>query len=86
MPDPRPEHRSGRGPNPSRTIAAELYWEPGFGSAHTGVMNAVFGDGSVRSVRMSIGTSGNKDYNDSTSVLYRLCRRDDGATVNPGDF
>jgi prepilin-type N-terminal cleavage/methylation domain-containing protein len=61
---------------------AGWYWEPGFGSAHSGIFNAVFGDGSVRGLRMSIGTSGNKDYSDNTSVLYRLGRRDDGATVN----
>ena len=62
------------------------YWEPGFGSAHTGVMNAVFADGSVRSIRMSVGNTGNKDYNDSTSVLYRLFRRDDGAVLNASDL
>jgi len=61
---------------------AGWYWEPGFGSAHTGIFNAVFGDGSVRGLRMSIGTSGSKDYSDNTSVLYRLGRRDDGANVN----
>ena len=62
------------------------YWEPSFGSAHTGVMLAVFGDGSVRGVRFSVGTSGNMGYSDNTSILYRLARRDDGATVNPDTY
>jgi prepilin-type N-terminal cleavage/methylation domain-containing protein len=60
--------------------------EFGFGSAHTGVVNAVFGDGSVRSVRMGAGNTGNAGYHDTTSVLYRLGRRDDGAVVNPDAF
>ncbi len=62
------------------------FWEPGFGSAHTGVVNAVFGDGSVRAIRQSVGTSGNNGYSDNTSVLYRLCRRDDGQTVDPNAY
>ena len=61
-------------------------WEPGFGSAHTGVMNAVFGDGSVRAIRQSVGTGGNMYGSDNTSVLYRLCRRDDGQTVDPNAY
>jgi len=59
------------------------FWEPGFGSAHTGIFNAVMGDGSVRSMKMSIGTSGNKGGNDATSVLWRLGHRSDGSTVSP---
>jgi prepilin-type N-terminal cleavage/methylation domain-containing protein len=58
------------------------YWEPGFGSAHTGIVNAVFGDGSVRSIRSTVGTSGNMSTSDNNSVLYRLGRRDDGQVVN----
>ena len=65
---------------------AGWFWEPGFGSAHTGIMMAVFGDGSVRSVRMSVGNSGSMGYSDNSSVLYRLAKRDDGNTVNPGDY
>jgi prepilin-type N-terminal cleavage/methylation domain-containing protein len=61
-------------------------WEPGFGSAHSGVMVAVFGDGSVKPIRMSIGTSGNLGYSDNTSILYRLCRRDDGAVLNADSY
>ena len=61
-------------------------WEPGFGSPHTGVMMAVFGDGSVRAIKLSVGNSGNLGYSDDTSVLYRLCRRDDGAVLNPDSY
>ncbi|MCU0705834.1 MAG: DUF1559 domain-containing protein, partial [Fimbriiglobus sp.] len=76
--------------NPNRVSWADVgggrFWEPGFGSAHTGIMNAVFGDGSVRSIRMTIGNSGNSGFHDNNSVLYRLCRRDDGAVLNANDF
>jgi prepilin-type N-terminal cleavage/methylation domain-containing protein len=76
--------------NPNRVSWADTgggwYWEPGFGSAHTGVMNAVFGDGSVRAIRQSVGNSGNSGYHDNGSVLYRLCRRDDGMTVDPNTY
>ena len=43
-----------------------------FGSAHPSVFNAMLGDGSVRSVRYSV---------DPTQWM-RLCRREDGGTVN----
>jgi prepilin-type N-terminal cleavage/methylation domain-containing protein len=55
--------------------------EFGFGSAHTGIFNAVFGDGSVRGLRLNIGNSGNSGYSDNTSVLYRLGRRADGQVI-----
>jgi prepilin-type N-terminal cleavage/methylation domain-containing protein len=58
-------------------------WEPGFGSAHSGVFNAVMGDGSVRSIRMSIGNCGNAGWSDNTCVLYRLGHRMDGNPVSP---
>jgi prepilin-type N-terminal cleavage/methylation domain-containing protein len=57
------------------------FWEPGFGSAHTGVFMAVFGDGSVKGLSFSIGNSGNLSYSDSSSVLYYLGKRDDGKTI-----
>jgi len=62
------------------------FWEPGFGSAHSGVFMAVFGDGSVRGLSNTIGTSGNLGYSDSTSVLYRLGKRDDGQTVDANAY
>jgi prepilin-type N-terminal cleavage/methylation domain-containing protein len=57
-----------------------------FGSAHTGIVNAVFGDGSVRPLRTSLNAGGNLSWSDNTCVLYRLGIRDDGQTVNSGDF
>jgi prepilin-type processing-associated H-X9-DG protein len=60
--------------------------EFGFGSPHTGIVNAVFGDGSVRGIRTTAGNSGNLSYSDNTSVLYRLGKRDDNATVDPNSF
>lgn len=59
------------------------FWEPGFGSAHTGIFNVVFGDGSVRGIKNSIGNCGNKSWSDNTCVLYRLGHRQDGNPVNP---
>jgi type II secretory pathway pseudopilin PulG len=56
--------------------------EFGFGSAHTGIVNAVYGDGSVRPFRMSIGNCGNSGWSDNTCVLYRLGKRDDGQVVS----
>jgi hypothetical protein len=65
---------------------AGWYWEPGFGSAHSGVFMAVFGDGSVKSLSNSIGTSGNSGYSDNTSILYRLGKRNDGAVIDPSGY
>jgi prepilin-type N-terminal cleavage/methylation domain-containing protein len=64
----------------------DWFWEPGFGSAHPGVMMAVFGDGSVKGVKMNIGNSGNLGYSDNTSILYRLGKRDDGNTLNADSY
>jgi prepilin-type N-terminal cleavage/methylation domain-containing protein len=44
----------------------------GFGSAHAGIMNALFGDGSVRSIRLSI----------SQTLLRQLGDRADGQIVD----
>jgi prepilin-type N-terminal cleavage/methylation domain-containing protein len=66
---------------------ANWYWEPGFGSAHTGVFNAVMGDGSVRSIRNSVNTCGNSGQtqaNLAPCVLYLLGGRQDGLTI-PAD-
>ncbi|CAN5179105.1 hypothetical protein BH10PLA2_BH10PLA2_23060 [soil metagenome] len=63
-----------------------IYNDFGFGSAHTGVFNCLFGDGSVKAVSISIGNSGNSGYSDNTSTFYRLARRNDGAVINTNDY
>jgi len=70
------------GSTPSNCPSAEF----GFGSAHTGIVMAVFGDGSVHAVKTTAGSSGNMGYSDNTSVLYRLGRRDDGATIDANSY
>jgi prepilin-type N-terminal cleavage/methylation domain-containing protein len=52
-----------------------------FGSAHAGVVNAVFGDGSVRTLRTSLNACGNAGWSDQTCVLYHLGHREDGQVV-----
>lgn len=47
-----------------------------FGSAHSGIFNASFADGSVRSIQ----------YNISMSNFIGICRRDDEAVVNFNEF
>ncbi len=64
---------------------ADWFWEPGFGSAHTGIINAVMGDGSVRSIRMTINTCGNRGWHDASCVFYRLGHRADGQVINQID-
>jgi prepilin-type N-terminal cleavage/methylation domain-containing protein len=53
--------------------------EWGFGSAHPGVMNAVFGDGSTRAVSLLVDNS-------DQGILFRLGCRDDGLTIDPNSF
>jgi prepilin-type N-terminal cleavage/methylation domain-containing protein len=62
------------------------YWEPGFGSAHTGVVMAVFGDGSVRPVSMSVNSCGSATWSDASCVLYHLGGRADGWTIDPNGY
>jgi prepilin-type N-terminal cleavage/methylation domain-containing protein len=47
-----------------------------FGSAHPAVMNAVFGDGSVRAVRYAV----------DPVQFMRACHRNDGGVLNLGDL
>jgi prepilin-type N-terminal cleavage/methylation domain-containing protein len=47
-----------------------------FGSSHTGGMNGVLADGSVRMIR----------FNPNATAFKNLCRRNDGNVVNPNDF
>ena len=60
--------------------------EFGFGSAHPGIVNALFGDGSVRPVKMTANSCGNQSWSDNTCVLYHLGHRSDGFTVDPGSY
>lgn len=62
------------------------WWDPGFGSPHTGIFNAVFGDGSVRGIKMNIGNCGNQSWSDNTCVLYRLGHRADGNPLDGNAF
>jgi prepilin-type N-terminal cleavage/methylation domain-containing protein len=64
----------------------DWFWEPGFGSAHSGIFNGVFGDGSVRAIKMSINTGGNLGNQSINNILYNIGRRDDGLTVNQEQF
>jgi prepilin-type processing-associated H-X9-DG protein len=58
------------GPIPDQRLDRIAYWLM-FGSAHTGGINAVFADGSVRPVSYTI----------SNPVFQHLCRKDDGQHV-----
>lgn len=79
--------------NQDRAAAGVGWWvqdssgktaEFGFGSAHPGVVMAVFGDGSVKPIKTSINGCGNAGWSDSSCVLYHLGGRADG-WVN-GDY
>lgn len=75
--------------NPNRiswATANGKFWEPGFGSAHEGVVLAVFGDGSVRGIRLSINNSGNAGWSDANSILYHLGGRSDGWVVDASGY
>jgi prepilin-type N-terminal cleavage/methylation domain-containing protein/prepilin-type processing-associated H-X9-DG protein len=47
-----------------------------FGSPHNGVFNAAFGDGSTRSIRLTV----------DRQVLYELSSRDDGLSIDPNAY
>jgi len=64
--------RVGINPNPNQHES----YERGFGSAHPGVISAVFGDGSVHTI--------NNDIDDH--VFRNLCERSDGLTVDGDAF
>lgn len=59
--------------NPNGNFSSD---EQGFGSAHTGLTNAVFGDGSTRAIKNTV----------SNDVIQDLCFRADGFSVNFEDF
>lgn len=59
--------------------------EHGFGSPHTGVVNAAFGDGSVRAISMDIDSGYDSGTVDS-SIFGRLSIRDDSKTISADEF
>jgi prepilin-type N-terminal cleavage/methylation domain-containing protein len=60
--------------------------ESGFGSAHVNIINALFADGSVHPLSMSIDVNiGWGDYSKS-GVWYRLWVRDDGLLTDPSSY
>jgi prepilin-type N-terminal cleavage/methylation domain-containing protein/prepilin-type processing-associated H-X9-DG protein len=63
--------------------------EQGFGSPHSGVMNAVFADGSVHGISLSIdGGLSKMDWTNLSNmgVLMRLGIRDDGQNIDSNQF
>jgi prepilin-type N-terminal cleavage/methylation domain-containing protein/prepilin-type processing-associated H-X9-DG protein len=59
--------------------------EQGFGSPHPGVMNALFADGSVHGISMTIdGGTSKLDWNNLSNmgILARLCIKDDGQQID----
>jgi prepilin-type N-terminal cleavage/methylation domain-containing protein len=60
--------------------------EFGFGSAHASIVNALFGDGSVRSISKTVNACGNSGYSDSSCILYHLGGRADGWVVDNSSF
>jgi prepilin-type N-terminal cleavage/methylation domain-containing protein/prepilin-type processing-associated H-X9-DG protein len=53
-----------------------------FGSAHPSGFNSVFCDGSVRVIRYNIQSNNNPTATNPLGVWQRLCKRDDGMTVD----
>jgi prepilin-type N-terminal cleavage/methylation domain-containing protein len=60
--------------------------EFGFGSAHTGVINALFGDGSVHALNMNLESCGNKYWSDGSCILYHLGGRADGQVTDQSSY
>jgi prepilin-type N-terminal cleavage/methylation domain-containing protein len=57
-----------------------------FGSAHTAVVLAVFGDGSVKGISFSVNACGSKYWSDGSCVLYHLGGRADGWVVDASAY
>jgi len=53
-----------------------------FGSAHSSAFNAVFCDGSVRVIRYNIQSNNSPTGTQTLGVWQRICKRDDGLTVD----
>ncbi|HEY2826713.1 MAG TPA: H-X9-DG-CTERM domain-containing protein, partial [Pirellulales bacterium] len=58
--------------------------EWGFGSAHSGITNSLWGDGSVRTIRNSINNNALSSSN--FGLLFMLTVRDDGNSVDPNSY
>ena len=82
---PMPDNQYPRISWTNNANGADWFWEPGFGSSHSGVFNAVFGDGSVRGLRFNINSEGNSGWNQPNHILYRLGHRMDGGVMNSID-
>ena len=67
------EERPTSPANPDGNVTSN---EQGFGSPHTGITNAVLGDGSTQSLRNTI----------EWDVLQDICFRNDGFVVSHDDF
>jgi prepilin-type N-terminal cleavage/methylation domain-containing protein len=63
-------------PNPTASSIYQADLDYLFGSRHIGGMNAVLGDGSVRTIRYSI----------NATTWARLCQRNDGQVLNANDL
>ena len=61
---------------PTDPNATATLWRRNFGSAHTGGINAVFGDGSVHWVSFSV----------DRETFMRICVIDDGGVLKSTDF
>ena len=62
------------------------FWDPGFGSPHTGGIPALFGDGSVKMIGYNVNTCGNSGWSDASCVLYHLAGRQDGWVVDASSY
>jgi prepilin-type N-terminal cleavage/methylation domain-containing protein/prepilin-type processing-associated H-X9-DG protein len=72
--DPRALYQGGPAPG-GGTITSNV-WRRYFGSSHTGGMNAVFADGSVRFIRFSV----------DPIMFMRACVADDGMVLDASQF
>jgi prepilin-type processing-associated H-X9-DG protein len=60
--------------------------EHGFGSPHPGVVNALFGDGSVRALSNEIDGHYDQENPSKSGVLYKLGTRNDGFVIDAGNL
>jgi len=60
--------------------------EQGFGSPHPGVINAVFGDGSVHPLSMNIESQYKYQHPNKSNVLKALGTRNDGSVIDVSEL